>query len=221
MLYRSNKQAFTMLEMVFVIIIIGIIAAFALPKFERDIRQEAADNVLSAIRYTQQLALTDNKENPTNNNWQTTLWLIRFANINGEWIYQVGSNMNGRNNINQNEAAIDPSNGKLFFDADGVRQENESPNIFLTTNYSINNVTFNNCRNDGPIAVAVNNNRHIAFDYMGRPHRGVLLGGNRDYRTTVTNGNCAITFALSTGDNFTINIARETGYAWIAGQAAS
>jgi len=59
-----NKSAFTMIELILVIVVLGILAALAMPRVDRDSRQEAADNILSAIRYTQHLALMDNKTNP-------------------------------------------------------------------------------------------------------------------------------------------------------------
>ncbi len=84
---NKHKKAFTMIELVFVIVVLGILAALALPRIERDIRQEAADNILSAIRYTQHLALTDNKTDPFDPNWQNKLWKIQFINIIRQGIY--------------------------------------------------------------------------------------------------------------------------------------
>jgi len=49
-----KHSAFTMIELVLVIVVLGILAALAMPRLERDLRQEAKDNLLSAIRYTQQ-----------------------------------------------------------------------------------------------------------------------------------------------------------------------
>lgn len=220
-MYGHKLRAFTMFELVMVIVVLGILAAMALPRMERDIQQEAADNVLSAIRYTQHLALMDNKENPSSNRWQRALWQIRFNNYGGDWVYSVWTNADYDNNVDllTNEAAIDPANGKLLHSPDATMDNGESPNIFLTQNYGITNVTINGCQNQGPNAPA-NPGLHIAFDYMGRPHRGVTVGGNRDYRTAITQGTCQLIFTTATG-TFRINIAPETGYAWIQNQNAS
>jgi len=218
-----QTSAFTMLELVMVIVVLGILAAMALPRLDRDLRQEAADNLLSAIRYTQHMALIDNKANPRRNDWQQALWQIRFSNWGGEWQYTVASDSNHAGNLAQNESAIDPSSGKFMHTADAIMDNAESPNIFLTQKYGINNVIFNGCANGGPNAPAVGNSRHIAFDYLGRPHRAVTIGGNRDSRTVVTNGNCTITFTfLDAAINpIIIDISRETGYVQIRGQNAS
>lgn len=55
------KKAFTMLELVVVIVVIGIIAVAALPRINDDHIAEAADQVMSHIRYTQHLAMQDSK----------------------------------------------------------------------------------------------------------------------------------------------------------------
>lgn len=59
-----KHPAFTMIELVFVIVVLGILSALAMPRIDRDLRQEAKDNILSSIRYTQHLALIDEKTNP-------------------------------------------------------------------------------------------------------------------------------------------------------------
>ena len=215
----SNKQtkAFTMLELVFVIVVLGILAALALPRMDRDLRQEAADNVLSAIRYTQHLAMVDDVTNPFVNNWQKALWQIRFTkNGAGDtWSYTVGSNSNYQSNINKNsEAAIDPANGKYLYNQSPTSpQPDESPNIFLTKKYGIKSTIFNNCSGtyDGT------NSSHIAFDNLGRLHRGVSTGGSNNYQTYVKNTDCNITFSFTGGSPrpFSIIIKKETGYAYI------
>jgi len=213
----SHKNAFTMIELVMVIIVLGILTTLALPRMDREIRQEAADNILSAIRYTQHLALTDNRHKFDRADWQKSLWQIRFSLINDEWIYTIASNIDYDTNLDQNEAALDPANGKYMHSGDNIRDNDESPNIFLTQKYSINTISFNNCH-----GASNSTANHIAFDQLGRPHRGVTQGATNDYATYVNNGNCQITFGSTAFDsNFTIEIEQETGYAYIIGQADS
>ena len=112
-----------MLELVFVIVVLGILAALALPRMDRDLRQEAADNILSAIRYTQHLALNDDKTNPFVNDWQSKLWNISFSNSD----YNITSS---------GIAALDPANGKLMGGSGTV-----SPNTQLQKKYGINSIS--------------------------------------------------------------------------------
>jgi prepilin-type N-terminal cleavage/methylation domain-containing protein len=209
--YKQTK-AFTMIELVFVIVVLGSLAALALPRMDRDLRQEAADNVLSAIRYTQHLALVDDKTNPFDTVWQQTLWQMRFSESTSPYAlhYTISSNMNHQTNLNQSESAIDPANGKYMHSTNDIIDSDESPNIFLTKKYGITSMTFNDCHGSQNTTA-----KHIAFDHLGRPHRGVTQGASNDYRTYVSNKNCQITFDSPSFDPFTIIIEKETGYAYI------
>ena len=208
-----------MIELVMVIVVLGILASLAMPRMERDSRQEAGDNILSAIRYTQHMALMDDKTNPNSATWQRALWQIRFSNSGNEWWYTIASNNDLNNNLDQNESAIDPANGHYMHSGNATIDSDESPNIFLTKKYGINNVTINDCTNQSNVLGMPN---HIAFDYMGRPHRSVTQGGNHDFRTYINSMDCVLTFSFESGeDNLIIRIARETGYAQIVDQNAS
>mgnify|MGYP000333148423 CR=1 FL=1 len=137
----KERKAFTMLELVFVIVVIGILASLALPRIERDLRQEAADNILAAIRYTQHLALNDNKTDPNDANWQKKFWQIRFeSDGNGGLLYKVGSNEDNGTNIDKAEAAIDPVNGKYMFASNTTLQSDESPNVLLGKKYGVGTI---------------------------------------------------------------------------------
>lgn len=210
-------KAFTMLELVFVIVVIGILAALALPRMDRDLRQEAADNILSAIRYTQHLALNDDKTNPFVNNWQKSLWTIRFASDGDH--YTVGSDVNREGNIDKVEAAIDPVNGKYIYNNSAEPQPDESPNIFLNKKYGITNIAITaGCG----IASGATTSLHIAFDHLGRPFRGVSAATN-NYDKYV-NQDCSLTFSAANsfpGEPIIISISKETGYAYIVGQEDS
>ena len=203
-----------MIELVFVIVVLGIIAAIALPNLDRDLRQEAADNVLSAIRYTQQLALLDDKVDPTDANWQQLLWMIKFTGGAANAYYTISSDTNENGTVEKTECAVDPANGKyMYHNSLNPTQPDESPNVAIDHLYGVNNIA-----NTGGCLAA----QHIAFDNLGRPHNGLATtssgakAGN-DYATYMSS-DCNITFTLDEGDPFSIIIEKETGFAYVDGQ---
>jgi len=204
-----KKPAFTMLELVFVIVVLGILAAMSIPRMDRDLRQGAKDNILAAIRFTQHLALVDNKTDPTDLNWQKKLWTIRFsdASDNLATFYTVSSDADAGGSIIKNETAIDPTDGKFMYNANGDTTigDDESPNIFIGKHYGISTMGFS--------GGCSNTQKHIAFDHLGRPHNGVA-GATNDYSTYMTS-DCTITIAFidTSITDLTINVASETGYA--------
>lgn len=72
------KKAFTMLELVFVIVVIGILAAVVIPRIGSDKVSEAAIQLVSHVRYAQHLALVDDKFDAGNNEWYKNRWQIKF-----------------------------------------------------------------------------------------------------------------------------------------------
>jgi len=227
-----KRMAFTMIELVLVIVVLGILAALAIPRLESDHRQDAADNLLSAIRYTQHLALMDNKNDrtgsglkaPIRTNWQRALWHMRFSSYDGgaKWFYTISSSQDADANVDQNEVAVDPSNGKIMYNLAGDDEigPNESPNIFISELYGINAVDFTNCTGATGRTRNSNTARHIAFDYAGRPHKGIY-GASNNY-ATVMHQDCIIHFTfLNNSTPIDININQETGYAFIVGQIDS
>jgi len=204
-----------MIELVLSVIIIGILAALVIPRMHRDLRQEAADNILSAIRYTQHLALIDDKTDPFDSNWQKKLWKIQFtisSNTDGSF-YTISTDLNENGSVSKDECTVDPANGKYMYNTGGWSTNlasDESPNIFIGHHYGINAMeTSGGC-----------NVQHIAFDHLGRPHVGIGSATN-DYGTYMSS-DCNFTFSFAGGeDNITITINAETGYAHIAGEPDS
>lgn len=226
-----KKPAFTMLELIMVIVVLGILAALAIPRMDRDIRQEAGDNILSAIRYTQHMALIDNVTNTSNPRWQQAFWRFGFEGCSDDGMfYYVAADKDMGGNIDANEAAIDPKNGLRIMGLNNKPCESSieeqigaSPDIFITKNHSIRDggITFTNCGNGS--------GKYIGFDHMGRPHRGFAdnasgVGGSikPDYASVITT-DCVITldFNDASFDDMKIQISKETGYAFIIGQEDS
>jgi len=213
-----------MLELVFVIVVIGILAVLSLSRMDRDMTQEAADNILSDIRFTQHLALTDNKHQFDNRLWERGYWRMIFSTCSGGGkYYMIGSDqdLSGANNafFEQDEAAIDPANGKRMFWKNNWNCDNGDPantfsdRIFLTEEYGITGVS----GSDGCAG-----RTHIAFDHWGRPYHGTGFSNTgRPYHTGYMRRDCTFTFTWDDGRSFAIQINEETGYAWIVGQPHS
>ena len=211
----KNKTAFTMIEAIMVIIVMGILAAIAIPRLENDTTQEAADQILSDIRYTQHLALTDDVTNPNSGNWQRAFWSINFGTCSGNTgqYYMVGSDKDYGGGIDKvSESALDPLTGKPMFWVGTSSCSNGgdgtvSDKIFITKKFGIDAVNFTAC----------NNVKHIGFDHLGRLHQSFTTSGSPDY-STVLNAPCVIGFQRDGVNLFSIQINPETGYAFLVGQ---
>ena len=74
------KKAFTLLELIFVIVVIGILVAVILPKTRTNPLEEATQKLLSYIKYTQHLSLMDDKYDKLSPNWYQKRWQLQINN---------------------------------------------------------------------------------------------------------------------------------------------
>ncbi len=74
-----KKTAFTMMELIFVIIVIGILAAVFIPRFSNNNLTKATNHLITNIRYTQHLALLDDQYNAKNATWYKKQWSINLC----------------------------------------------------------------------------------------------------------------------------------------------
>ena len=212
-----------MIELVFVIVILGILASLAMGRMDRDLKQEAATTILSHIRLAQQLALRDNKHRSDNDGrWQTTYWRFEYEKCDNQdrYIYRVGSDTDLSGGINKIEAAIDPINGKYIW-ADGACNSfddlasNESRDVYLYGRFGVEHISHSTT--SGSCTA-----QNIGFDFLGRPHSGLKTyktDGNSSFQKLMTK-DCILTFSMSDGTNFKIKIKAETGHSFIIGQEA-
>ena len=137
------KKAFTMLELVFVIVVIGILSAVFIPKFGQNKLSEAGTQLISHIRYAQHLAMIDDMYNASNGNWSQDRWQIKFAGNK----YSLVSNFAETNAT----YAVNPLDKTTLLQ-----------NLDLNAKYGVT-VSF---------AGSCNTNAAIAFDHLGRPFLG-------------------------------------------------
>ncbi|MBE0491921.1 MAG: prepilin-type N-terminal cleavage/methylation domain-containing protein [Sulfurospirillum sp.] len=218
------RRAFTMLELIFVIVVVGIISVLILPSFNRNNLQEAADQLVSHIRYTQHLAMIDDRFDAEDEEWFKGRWQIAFINNNSsgnQWTYTVFSDWKGAHTGSPNKAVA------------GIRSEYATNPLdttkYLTcgdsgtniVHYGDPEVTDNLCLGDtyGITAVSVNggntgsSSSRIVFDALGRPYRGnSRYFNNAAHRIMTTQVQIILS---NSSDSITIAIEPETGYAHI------
>ncbi|MBT5934159.1 prepilin-type N-terminal cleavage/methylation domain-containing protein [Sulfurimonas sp.] len=217
------KKAFTMIEFVFVIVVIGIIAAVVIPSIRTNPLQEAAIQLLSHIKYTQHLAMVDDKYDASDADWYKGRWQLVFSNskftdyvpaytifADRDWGSGYGGdaieNEMAKNPENSNQvmtggygstAAIDYTNAGYK----GMKKLN------LGKSYGVLGVNL-----DGGCKKS-----RIAFDHLGRPLQGDQSSMTGPYSAgsqRLIVADCNVTLS-NESDQVSIIIRPETGYSSI------
>jgi len=214
------KKAFTMIELVFVLVVIGILAATIIPRVQTNPLQEAAIQLISHIRYTQHLAMVDDKFDTTDSNWYKKRWQIVFSNavvpdstvaytIFADTATAATSTFSGDADVS--EIAKNPENTlKLltggYASAISSTHSQVTKKLNLELSYGVTSVALSGGCNQG---------LRIAFDHLGRPMKGDLSGNNAAYESdNLIQTNCTI--KLTDGSkSVSIIVTPETGYAYI------
>jgi len=190
-----SKSSFTLIELVFVIVVIGILSAMIIPRLDRDNIFEASTQVLNHIKYTQHLAMTEDVYNDQINNWFLSRWKIQFFNCGGYTVYSDRNRLGGA--PAQSDAALDPQTKKsLFTTAMCSINAQSNEKVVLSEHYDIVGLIFS----AGCPA------QFISFDTLGRPYGTNSING-------VLKRNCDITLTSGSGESLSIRIHPETGYA--------
>ena len=209
-----KKSAFTMVELVFVIVVIGIITAVMLPRIDRDNVYEAAQQVVSHIKYTQHLAMIDNKFDDTNVNWYKERWQIAFTKCTApaNVMYSIHSDKAAYGVLPaRTEAALDPlSRLPLYHNNCNPVGGTDDDKVDLGNNYNITSIDVSGCLDINGAQV-----RRIAFDILGRPFSNISTATSPTQ--TYIPAACDIILVSDVDSNVTIRIEAETGYAHVVG----
>lgn len=168
-----KRFAFSLLELVFVIIIIGILAVLAMPNFRGNPLQTAADQLANHIRYTQHLAMVNDKFDPADATWFNTRWQLTIVGTS----YDLYQDADKDGAFTAGEGAIDPLTKMPI------------AGINLATEYSITGITATTIAFD-----------HLGRPYTNNATLyGGLLVNNLVITLTHQDGNATITVRPETG----------------------
>ena len=224
------KKAFTLVELIFVVVVIGILAFALWPTKQPTQALEAARQIVAHIRYTQHLALNDDKfaahtdtggTDSIAKDWYKRLWRITFSNLTadkdckiGGWRYAVYQNIAGdlsdKGQPNGTiEAARNPAQaGKVLSACYSGLSTNTSDELNLSQTYKIENIDFSEFGTQG-----------IIFDELGRAYpRGDFsqaYNNGKKFKLGDNNSYGRITLSAKDGSVAKILVFAETGYACV------
>jgi len=220
-------RAFSMIELIFVIVVVSILSILAVPKFDKKIYQyyegntpigplvnpniiQARNQLLSHLRYTKSLALIDNKflPNPSFGSnlevseWFRSLWQIKFTSLS----YEVFSDKPPFNRVaDSGEYAKDPLTKKDLNPTD-------SHILNLDEKFGVTSISLMNL--DADANRTFTSISSIFFDNMGRPYIDINKTTNQ-YQFLLS-GKVQIKLSDSTNPSEYVGICieAETGYAY-------
>ena len=225
-MYKNKRNsAFTMLEMVVIIVVIGIIASALLPRIDDSSNiRNAANQLVSDIRYTQHLAMSDDQISTNDKKWYKKRWTIIFNNdrfTDGELAYTIFADVAGKSTGNPDatsEIAKNPldhdrvlSGGYSGIGGLDIRDLDSfigTKRYNLGKTYGIKKIEFSQ-------SCSFHNSKRIAFDHMGRPLKGNISSYKSPYPSAsrVIKEQCTITLYDNNDRNVSIYVEPETGYA--------
>jgi len=203
----------SLVELVFVVIIIGILSAVLAPNFQRESTRQAANQILAHIRYTQHLALIDNKFSNTDQNWYKKRWQIQFSNnstgtVQSSWKYVIYSDLTLSGNANsKKEVARNPSNPNEYLIGWRTSGMNPTKKLDIGNTFGITDVN---------LTGGCSSAQRLSFDNLGRPFEGNASSQTSAYQNgRYMTAQCQIVLSGNDGKNITILVEPETGYAHI------
>jgi hypothetical protein len=138
------KKSFSLLELIFIIVIISIISAIIMPKVQHSKLDLAGQRVILYLKYTRYLAFVDNKLKVDDDMWYKERWTMKFknceANIGGLY-FIVYSDKNHKGHPNKNECAKDPITLKWLYSFHNcISGDDKSKYVLLTKEYGVSKI---------------------------------------------------------------------------------
>lgn len=198
-----NKKSFSLLELIFAIVLLSIVIITIIPKNNTSKLQIATDKIILYLNYIRYIAFIDDKEHIDDNEWERKRWSLKFQKCSkkqdGIYFVVFSDISGGTSHFKKAETMKDPLNQKqLYVQSDCNPKEDESKNVLLTKEFGIKDIKVS-CNNTSTIG-------QIAFGKDGKVYS--RLGEN----IKQIDKQCIIKL-FDNNNNFTqIAIEANTGY---------
>ena len=202
-----KSTAFTLIELIIVIVVASMLAAVMIPRLERDNLRGASNQIIRHIQYTQHLAMNSDMFDANDIKWPLKYWKVAFRTSKNCYTIYSDSDEDFLNDAN--ESAIDPlSKVRLYADNNCNENSLNNDSLLLQKSYGIDMITLTIPVGSTPHTNDCDTNvkKYLAFDHLGRPHTSVtnaVMG--------IMKNDCLITLTSGTRKAI-IRISAETGY---------
>lgn len=201
------KKSFSIIEIIFVIILIGIISSQAVLHNNLSEIKLAKQQIILHLKYTRYIAMLDNKYDNENDLWFRKRWTMKFLNCEssiGGLYYVIYSDENLNGHISKEETLKDPLSDNYIYSyqckEDSLYDKNKL--ILLTQRYDIDKIDIS-CNNTTTIG-------QISFDINGEAHSKLSTNEN-EFDKYKLNSKCTIDIFDTSGKKETVIIHENTG----------
>ncbi len=204
---KYYKKSFSLIELIFVMVFIGIITSIFIPKNNFSKLNLAADKIILYLKYTRYIAMLDNKYDINDEMWFKERWTLKFQNCTqdvGGLYYVIFSDKNHKGSPNKDECLKDPVTNKyLYSHYDCEASEDESKYILLTKEFGVTDVDIS-CNSTSTIG-------QFSFGNDGKVYSRLGTTSNDIDKYEITD-TCYINMYDSYENKITIAIEPKTGY---------
>jgi len=173
-----KKNSFTLIEIIFILVLLSIILTFSIPKQQLSKIKLAKQQIITHLKYTRYIAMIDNKYYYDDNLWHKKLWNIKFLKCNkdiGGIYYVIYSNTKKPNkwNISKDETLIDPFTGNYIYSTSKCQQDSlydKSKYVLLTNYYGIKDIKIS-CNDTSSLGQIYFDNKGIAYSYIDNDYK--------------------------------------------------
>ncbi|RXI25771.1 pilus assembly FimT family protein [Aliarcobacter trophiarum] len=196
------KRTFLLIELVFVIVILGILYTMFTPKMPNHKLEEVTNRVLIYLNYTRYKALVDDKFEKDVAEWFKRRWTMKFmrcrSDKGGGIYFTIYSETNDKGHTGQKESLKDPLTNRYIYSSNHCNKNIENSPFVLLKNYGIEDVQIS-CNTTDSLG-------QISFGVDGRVYTK-LTSENIELKKP-----CTIRFISTTKEFRDIKIYPKTGY---------